>query len=245
MKTARTICAARPRPDSNRFVRLSSLLVALAVTALMPTPGNAQTAPGTAVPRTKPVAVPAAKPDGCLDSILVAEAELGIPRGLLLGISLVESGSSGFPAPFALNVGGKAIYAKSEAEAARYLRDPQGRLRSGVMAGCMQLSLSHHKNSFRPVEKIVDPQSNVRFAARYLVRLRAETGSWAGAVARYNGGTKGKGRIYQCKVHSKLAALGAESAGLIDASRCKRTEAPVIADSTRRAFEKATAKPLS
>lgn len=184
-------------------------------------------------------------PDSCLDSILAAETEHGIPRGLLLGIALVESGRGGYPAPFALSIRGKAVYAKSEAEAARYLRDPQGKLRGGVMAGCMQLSLSHHKNSFRPVDRIVNPQANVRFAARYLVQLRADTGSWAGAVARYNGGTNGKGRLYQCKVHRQLTALGAASADLFDATRCKPGAAPQIAEVTRRAFDRANAKPVS
>ncbi len=226
--------------------------------------------PATVLPAAKPAVAPAAKPavapasvrrqgpapqtrpaqpaetsGSCLESILAMETEFGIPRGLLLGIALVESGRGGYPAPFALNIRGRAIYAKNEADAARYLRDPQGRLRGGVMAGCMQLSLSHHKNSFRPVEKIVEPRSNVRFAARYLVRLRGETGSWAGAVARYNGGTNGKGRLYQCKVLSQLTALGAPSADLFDASRCKPAGKPVIAEATRRAFDAVNAKPLS
>lgn len=244
MTIARSLCAALLRRDSARPVRKVVTLAALCA-AFAAAPAFAKAPPTSVVPVGKP-AVPAAqppKPASCLSSILEAEADLGIPRGILLSIALVESGQSGYPAPFALNVAGRAVFARSEVDAARYLRDPQGRLRSGVMAGCMQLSLSHHRDGFRPVEKIVDPQANVRYAAVYLVRLRGETGSWAAAVARYNGGSGDRGRQYQCKVHGYLQALKAESATLIDGTRCRSTELPRIADKTRQAFE--AAKSLS
>ena len=184
------------------------------------------------------VLAPAARA-GCLEHLGPAEKQNGIPRGLLMAIALVESGSGGNPTPYALNINGRAIMAKTAADAAKYLRDPQGRLRTSATAGCMQLSVSHHKNAFRPVEKIMEPKENVYYAARYLARLRTETGSWAGAVARYNGGTGKLGKLYQCKVQRALVGLGADSVKLIDGTNCSQTKVPHIAPNTRRAFEEA------
>jgi hypothetical protein len=182
---------------------------------------------------------------GCTDHIIAAEKEFNIPKGMLLAVSLVESGGGGSPSPYIMNVRGRAVFPGNESEAARYLRDSKGNLRDGVFAGCMQLSLAHHKQAFRPVEKIVNPEANVRYAAKYLVQLRQEVGSWAGAVARYNGSAGMKAASYQCKVQRQLVNLGAEqSASLIDARNCGDTETPAIAPRTRRAFEQHSNTPV-
>lgn len=177
---------------------------------------------------------------GCLDHIVDAEKEFNIPKGILLAVSLVESGGGGTPSPFIMNVRGRVMFPRTEAEAATYLRDNQGNLRGNVYAGCMQLSLAHHKQAFRPVEKIVNPEANVRYAAKYLVSLRRETGSWAAAVTRYNGSSGVKAAAYQCKVKNQLVSLGAQgSADLIStAGKCDVSDPPAIGPRTRRAFEK-------
>ena len=119
------------------------------------------------------------------------------------------------------------------------MRDNKGNLRGNVYAGCMQLSLAHHKQAFRPVERIVNPEANVRYAARYLVTLRQETGSWAAAVTRYNGSSGTKAAAYQCKIKNQLVSLGAEaSAALISApGNCDVSDPPSIGPRTRRAFD--------
>ncbi|MFV3073094.1 transglycosylase SLT domain-containing protein [Niveispirillum fermenti] len=175
----------------------------------------------------------------CLDHIVAAEKEFSIPKGILMAVSLVESGSGGAPSPYAMNIRGRTVSPRTEAEAATYLRDNQGNLRGAVYAGCMQLSLTHHKQAFRPVEKIVNPEANVRYAARYLVTLRRETGSWAGAVARYNGASGTKAAAYQCKIKQQLVSLGAQtSADLVGVPDCAGQKTPHVAPRTRRAFEK-------
>ncbi len=177
---------------------------------------------------------------GCLDHIVEAEKEMGIPKGILLAVSLVESGGGGTPSPYIMNVRGRVLFPRSEAEAATYLRDNQGNLRGNVYAGCMQLSLAHHKQAFRPVEKIVNPEANVRYAAKYLISLRRETGSWAAAVTKYNGSSGVKAAAYQCKIKNQLVSLGAgSSAELISTSgKCDVSNPPSVGPRTRRAFEK-------
>ncbi|MBP7336058.1 transglycosylase SLT domain-containing protein [Niveispirillum sp.] len=177
---------------------------------------------------------------GCLDHIVEAEKEMNIPKGILLAVSLVESGGGGTPSPFIMNVRGRVLFPRSEAEAATYLRDNQGNLRGNVYAGCMQLSLAHHKQAFRPVEKIVNPEANVRYAAKYLVSLRRETGSWAAAVTKYNGSSGVKAAAYQCKIKNQLVSLGAGSSAdlIMTSGKCDVSNPPSVGPRTRRAFDK-------
>jgi hypothetical protein len=126
----------------------------------------------------------------CTQHVLEAEQELSIPRGLLLSIALVESGQDGSPQPFAMNLDGKTVYSDNANEAKNHLLDKKGRMRQNATVGCMQLSVQHHRENFRPVERILDPAANVWYAARLLKRLRADSGSWSAAVARYNGGSR-------------------------------------------------------
>jgi hypothetical protein len=223
MTPARRNCATATRPDS-RFTVIG-FLVLLALLLF----GAGQ-----------------ARAESCLDYIMAAEKANRIPNGLLLAVSLVESGQGGYPATFAINVRGRSVNARNELEATRWLRDGQGKLRNDVFAGCMQLSLSHHKQAFKPVENIVDPKSNVEYAARLLVRLRQDAGgSWSKAVARYNGSTGATAKSYQCKVQRQLKALGSETSSLFEANRCRPADEPAVSPKTRRAYEAAQDQPVS
>jgi hypothetical protein len=174
----------------------------------------------------------------CTEHVLEAEQELNIPRGLLLSIALVESGQDGSPQPFAMNLDGKTVYSDSASEAKSHLLDKQGRVRQNATVGCMQLSVQHHRANFRPVERILDPSANVWYAARYLKRLRADSGSWSVAVARYNGGSRSQQREYTCKIYQHLESLDKNSASLLEGARCAQGD-PAIAPETRRAFRRA------
>jgi hypothetical protein len=174
----------------------------------------------------------------CTEHVLEAEQELSIPRGLLLSIALVESGQDGSPQPFAMNLDGKTVYSDSASEAKAHLLDKQGRVRQNATVGCMQLSVQHHRANFRPVERILDPSANVWYAARYLKRLRADSGSWSVAVARYNGGSRSQQREYTCKIYQHLESLDKTSASLLEGTRCAQGD-PAIAPETRRAFRRA------
>jgi hypothetical protein len=179
-----------------------------------------------------------AQAGSCTEHVLEAEQQLSIPRGLLLSIALVESGQDGIPHPYATNVGGKAVYSDSADEARTQLLDSKGKPRANATVGCMQLSVQHHRGSFRPVERILDPAANVWYAARYLKRLRADSGSWAVAVARYNGGNRAQQRDYACKIHHHLESLDAGSAALLESNHCIQQTGPSIAPETRRAFRR-------
>ena len=189
------------------------------------------TFPGTAQAGTAQAA-------SCTEHVLEAEQQLDIPRGLLLSIALVESGQDGSPQPFAMNLDGKPVYSDNVSEAKSHLLDQQGRVRQNATVGCMQLSVQHHRANFRPVERILDPSANVWYAARYLKRLRADSGSWSAAVARYNGGGRAQQREYPCKIYQHLESLDKNSAALLQGARCAKGD-PAIAPETRRAFRRA------
>lgn len=184
-------------------------------------------------------ATPALAQDSCVTHAVDAERKLNIPPGLLVAIALVESGQDGAPSPFAMSVQGRPIYARNAKEAARYLKDGKGQLKPNVYVGCMQLSLASHRGQFQPIESIVDPRENVLYAARLLVHLHGEAGSWKTALARYNGSSSGRAHAYVCKVWQHLSELDAKSAKLLESPRCGDGEPASIAPGTRRTFRNA------
>ena len=86
----------------------------------------------------------------------------------------------------------------------------------------MQFPSSITRESFRPVERILDPAANVWYAARLLKRLRADSGSWNAAVARYNGGSRSQQRDYTCKIYQHLESLDKNSASLLETTVAPR-----------------------
>jgi len=184
-------------------------------------------------------AKPVLAQDACVAHAVEAERKFNIPPGLLVAISLVESGQDGAPNPYVMSVGGRAVYARSANDAARHLRDKRGQLKENVYVGCMQLSLSTHRGQFQPVERIVEPKENVFYAGRLLLRLHGEEGSWKTAVARYNGASPRQAQGYICKIWQHLNELDAKSAKLLESARCGDSEPANIAPATRRTFRNA------
>ncbi|HYG85214.1 MAG TPA: transglycosylase SLT domain-containing protein [Azospirillum sp.] len=175
----------------------------------------------------------------CASHAVDVEQKLNIPAGMLLAVALVESGVDGAPHPYAISIGGRAVIGRNTQDAVRHLRDRSGKLNANVYVGCMQLSVSAHRTSFQPIERIVDPRENVWYAGRMLVRLHGEEGSWKAALARYNGTTTRRAQAYICKVWQHLTELDQNSAKLIESPKCNDSDRPSIAPSTRRVFRDA------
>ncbi|WP_049974470.1 hypothetical protein [Azospirillum sp. B4] len=77
-----------------------------------------------------------------------------------------------------------------------------------------------------------------------LARLRATAGSWAAAVARYNGGSGKTAHAYACKVRSNLVSLNSVNASLIDGNGCNDEESTAVTPRTRRVYQSATTAPV-
>jgi tetratricopeptide (TPR) repeat protein len=179
---------------------VSALGLALAAASLAS--ARAQTAP---VPAAS-AATPAPIAPSCLPEIAKAEKRYGIPEGLLVSISLVESGRSDpdtgivSPWPWTIDSHGEGQYFDSIDTAAA----AAGKLLAGndalVDVGCMQVDLYHHPHAFQTLLAAFDPETNVDYAARYLVQLKGQSGSWASAIGAYHTGNPETGGEYVARV---------------------------------------------
>jgi hypothetical protein len=193
------------RPDQ-RISRWASLWHAILLLATISCPANAAgpvsrlaTQPGL---QTSPETVGSA----CRDAAVRAEQEAGLPPGLLLAIGRQESGrwdaqyNEVLPWSYATNASGESRFFSTKAEAVSYVTQMQ---RSGVQSidiGCFQINLKHHPNAFAAVEEGFDPDINARYAARFLVSLHVESGSWDTAIGRYHSGTPAFAETYKAAV---------------------------------------------
>ena len=73
-----------------------------------------------------------------------------------------------------------------------------------IDVGCMQVNLMYHPQAFASLQEAFDPVANARYAARFLLELKSETGSWDKATAWYHSATPEIGEPYQRKVMAVL-----------------------------------------
>ncbi len=151
--------------------------------------------------------------DACAQAIAAAEANSGLPPGLLGAIARVETGrrtpTGGVqPWPWSFNAAGEGRYMATRAEA---VAEVQARLAAGTRSidiGCMQINLLHHPDAFPSVDAGFDPATNVAYAVRFLRSLHAQTGDWAAATARYHSATPERGLIYHQRVMAAMSGQG-------------------------------------
>jgi soluble lytic murein transglycosylase-like protein len=148
----------------------------------------------------------------CRLAIEAVEPDSGLPAGLLGAIARVESGrrdpltGRAEPWPWAMNIAGEGRYAASRAEAVATVAMSQARGQRSIDVGCMQINLLHHPSAFASLEAAFDPETNVRYAVRFLHELyRRSGGDWGHAIAWYHSATPERGGEYLRRV---LAALG-------------------------------------
>lgn len=172
--------------------------------------GAALLAPGMAV----------AAPNLCTVNIAEAERVRGIPEGLLQAISITESGFNGQPYPWALNLGGRVVYASTLDAAKKILGDRRAKGRKNLYAGCMQLSVKYHGGAFVSLGDLLQPRGNVGYAAKYLASHFEDLGDWQAAIRRYHGGKPRQSEAYLCRVWRTLTAIRPATARLLHTGRC-------------------------
>jgi soluble lytic murein transglycosylase-like protein len=146
----------------------------------------------------------------CEVEMAAAAVRHNIPLGVLYAVGMTESGRKGSLHPFALNVEGKTIFASSRNEA--LLVYARSRLAGAKLIdlGCMQINAHYHGKKFSSLEAMLDPATNVEYAAKFLNELKTQQGSWTMAVARYHAGPNNKPaqKKYICLVVGNLVASG-------------------------------------
>lgn len=145
-----------------------------------------------------------AKATTCNEAVRAAEREHRIPRGLLFAIASVESQMAGRPQPLALNVEGQPHYPRDLKGAMGVIQQAVAAGQTGVAIGCMQIRYDFHKRHFRSMQDLLDPASNVQYAAAFLKDLHGRFGSWDRAVSYYNVGQNTLHLPYLCRVAARL-----------------------------------------
>ncbi|HEY8611981.1 MAG TPA: transglycosylase SLT domain-containing protein [Roseomonas sp.] len=135
----------------------------------------------------------------CLDAVRQAEQAHGIPEGLMVAISLAESGLHAH----AMNIGGRAYYPDTMGEARRIYHS--ARPDQFVMAGCVQVNARVHARSS---DWPLDPYRSADWGASYLRQHYATSGSWVDAIRRWNGASNNK---LACRVQATLQVTNPDS----------------------------------
>ncbi|MDA8153095.1 MAG: lytic transglycosylase domain-containing protein [Acidithiobacillus sp.] len=130
----------------------------------------------------------------------------GVPKGLLRAISLTESGISGKPWPWTLNVYGQAYRYTNEQQTVAAVKRFLARGITLVDIGPMQVDWQYHGWRFGSVRAAANPLRNVAVAARILRDAYAQTGSWVSAVGQYHGGNTARQQQYIHQVMTKWRA---------------------------------------
>ncbi|NDV50807.1 lytic transglycosylase domain-containing protein [Salipiger sp. PrR003] len=130
----------------------------------------------------------------CVVAIRSAQDRYGIPNDILLGIGLQETGQSDdsgklTPWPWSANAAGKGRWFDSKANAVSWARHQLNTVTSSVDVGCMQINLRWHPDAFENLEAAFDPDTNVDYAARLLLRLKQQSGTWELAAGSYHSAT--------------------------------------------------------
>lgn len=135
----------------------------------------------------------------CTQAAAAVEAGAAIPAGLLLAIGNVESGRTDptgvrTPWPWTINAGGVGHFFASSEDAVFAAQTLRAGGAQSIDIGCFQINLFHHPDAFPDLASGFDPLINAQAAARFLVSLHEELGTWELAIAAY---------------HSRVDTLGA------------------------------------
>ncbi len=149
---------------------------------------------------------PSDQPYACERAGLAAEQAAGLPSGLLLAIGRVESGrwdnASGHVIawPWTINAAGRGQWFPNKEAATGTVRALLGGGTRSIDVGCFQINLMWHPTAFASLEQAFDPDANAAYAARFLLGLFSQTGSWEGAVEAYHSADPALGFAYRQQV---------------------------------------------
>ncbi|MCE6952368.1 transglycosylase SLT domain-containing protein [Cereibacter sphaeroides] len=148
----------------------------------------------------------------CEDAAALAARETGVPRDVLMAITLTETGRSLEdgklkPWPWAVNVAGEGHWFPSRAEAEQFVEATIQSGRSNFDVGCFQLNHRWHAGAFASTREMFDPRANAVYAARYLKDLQARSGDWSMAAGAYHSATPDLAARYRDRFDRLYAGL--------------------------------------
>jgi hypothetical protein len=141
----------------------------------------------------------------CRGAIAAMESATRIPESFLAAIGRVESGrtlANGLtaPWPWTVNAAGEGHFYASKAEAIAAVQQFQASGIRSLDVGCLQVNILYHPEAFASLDQAFDPAINAAYAARLLMSLHDQMGSWPRAAAAYHSQTPALGHAYQERV---------------------------------------------
>ena len=157
--------------------------------------------------------------NACEQAGIAAEQANGLPAGLLLAIGRVESGRWD-PArgrmtswPWTINAAGRGQWFGSKDAAVQTVKTLLDGGTRSIDVGCFQINLMWHPTAFASLEQAFDPVANANYAARFLLGLYGQTGSWEAAVQAYHSADPALGFAYRQQVFATWSAAASDHGG--------------------------------
>ena len=152
----------------------------------------------------------------CLTEARRAEAQHGIPSGLLQSITRVEAGRKTvtgefMPWAWTLNDRGEGLFFDSREAALKHLQAAVENGDHSVDVGCMQVNTKWHMEGFLELSDMLDPVQNADYAAGFLLDLHEAHQSWDDAVKHYHSAEPEKNVRYHSRVLAELEIFLADN----------------------------------
>lgn len=130
----------------------------------------------------------------------VAAREAGLPPAMLRALTRTETGRARGgrlnPWPWTVNMEGAGHWFDDRQQALDFARKHHARGATSFDVGCFQINYRWHNKAFGSVEAMFDPLENARYAAKYLLELKAESGDWKTAIGHYHSRTPSRAQKY-------------------------------------------------
>lgn len=153
----------------------------------------------------------------CRNAAIKAADRHGIPRDVLIAITLVETGTNrggSYGAwPWTVNVAGEGFWFDSRAAALLKAQKSLARGQPSFDVGCFQLNYKWHGEHFSSIDQMFEPGPSGDYAARFLKSLHAETGDWIKAAGYYHSRTPVHAKRYRNLVARAVRGLGGKIPG--------------------------------
>lgn len=144
----------------------------------------------------------------CDSAARKASAETGVPLDVMQTITRLETGrgKTADPWPWTINHAGNGSWFQTEDEARSFVFSRIKRGESNIDIGCFQINYRWHADGFRSLDDMFNPDLNALYAARFLIDLYREFGTWAEAAGAYHSRTPKFAEKYKAKF-SKIRNL--------------------------------------
>jgi len=128
--------------------------------------------------------------------IAAVEQRNEIPRGLLSAIVSIESGFN----PTAINIEGKTVTINDKSEAIKTIKNALNQGVTNIDIGIAQINYRWHKDNFKNIEEMLNPATNIEYAAKLLSSLFKQHGTWHKAIRHYHSANPNHHNQYSRKV---------------------------------------------